>query len=48
VTLAANVEDWVKIMSGKMDPVSSYMTGKLKINGDIGLAMKMQTMFRRP
>lgn len=48
VTLTANSEDWVKIMSGKMDPVSSYMSGKLKIKGDMGLAMKMQTMFRRP
>jgi putative sterol carrier protein len=48
VTLSANSEDWVKIMSGKMDPVSSYMSGKLKIKGDMGLAMKMQTMFRRP
>ena len=48
VTLTANAEDWVKIMSGKMDPVSSYMSGKLKIKGDMGMAMKMQTMFRRP
>jgi putative sterol carrier protein len=24
------------------------MSGKLKISGDMGLAMKMQTLFRRP
>src|SRR6266540_1143530 len=48
VTLLADAGDWVKIMTGKMDPTSSFMSGKLKIKGDMGLAIKMQTLFKRP
>lgn len=48
VTLMADAGDWVKIMTGKMDPTTSFMQGKLKIKGDMGLAIKMQTLFKRP
>jgi putative sterol carrier protein len=26
----------------------AFMSGKLKISGDMGLAMKMQNLFKRP
>jgi len=39
---------WVKIMTGAMDGTSAFMQGKLKIKGDMGLAIKMQTLFKRP
>ena len=48
LTLIADSGDFVKIFTGGMDPTSAFMSGKLKIKGDMGLAMKMQTMFRRP
>ena len=48
LTLLANVDDWVKIMTGKLDGTAAFMQGKLKIKGDMGLAIKMQTLFRRP
>ncbi|HKW71780.1 MAG TPA: SCP2 sterol-binding domain-containing protein [Candidatus Dormibacteraeota bacterium] len=48
LTLMADVNDWVKIMSGKLDGTAAFMQGKLKIKGDMGLAIKMQTLFRRP
>ncbi len=44
----ASVDDWVKIMTGKLDGTTAFMQGKLKTKGDLGLAMKMPTMFRRP
>jgi len=31
-----------------MDATAAFMQGKLKIKGDMGLAIKMQSMFRRP
>jgi putative sterol carrier protein len=48
LTLLADVNDWVKIMTGKLDGTAAFMQGKLKIKGDMGLAIKMQTLFRRP
>src|SRR6266704_3002014 len=43
LTLLADAHDWVKIMSGQMDATAAFMQGKLKIKGDMGLAIKMQT-----
>ena len=48
LTLLADANDWVKIMTGQMDATAAFMQGKLKIKGDMGLAIKMQSMFRRP
>jgi putative sterol carrier protein len=48
LTLQADSADWVKIMTGAMDGTSAFMQGKLKIKGDMGLAIKMQTLFKRP
>ncbi len=48
LTLHADGNDWVKIMTGAMDGTSAFMQGKLKIRGDMGLAIKMQTLFKRP
>src|SRR5437762_6643364 len=48
LTLLADAGDWVKIMTGKLDGTAAFMQGKLKIKGDMGLAIKMQSLFRRP
>jgi putative sterol carrier protein len=48
LTLLADGGDWVKIMMGKLDGTAAFMQGKLKIKGDMGLAIKMQTLFKRP
>jgi putative sterol carrier protein len=48
LTLLADANDWVKIMTGKLDGTAAFMQGKLKIKGDMGLAIKMQSLFRRP
>ncbi len=48
LTLLADAHDWVKIMSGQQDATAAFMQGKLKIKGDMGLAIKMQSLFRRP
>jgi putative sterol carrier protein len=48
LTLLADAHDWVNIMTGKLDGTAAFMQGKLKIKGDMGLAIKMQSFFRRP
>ena len=37
-------EDWVAIATGKMNPTSAFMQGKIKVKGDMSLAMKLQSL----
>ncbi len=48
LTLIADSRDFVKIFTGGLDPTAAFMSGKLKVKGDMGLAIRMQSMFRRP
>ena len=36
---------FMAIVSGEQNPTTAYMTGKLKIKGDMGAAMKLQKLF---
>jgi putative sterol carrier protein len=48
LTVGAEASDFVKIMTGQMDGMSAFMSRKLQIKGDMGLAVKLQTLFKRP
>ncbi|HZR08667.1 MAG TPA: SCP2 sterol-binding domain-containing protein [Myxococcales bacterium] len=41
-TVTCAAPDFMNIVSGKMNPQMAFMSGKLKIKGDMGLAMKLQ------
>lgn len=41
VTLTASAETFEGMMSGDENPTTAFMTGKLKVDGDMGLAMKL-------
>ncbi|MCL4692852.1 MAG: SCP2 sterol-binding domain-containing protein, partial [Candidatus Hydrogenedentes bacterium] len=45
ITLTASDEDWMKIVSGQLSGQTAFLTGKLKIKGDVSLAMKLQSVF---
>jgi putative sterol carrier protein len=45
VTIMASEETFEKLVSGEQNPTSAYMTGKLKVKGDMGAAMKLQKLF---
>jgi putative sterol carrier protein len=45
VTIASSAETFEQIASGDLNPTSAYMSGKLKIKGDMGAAMKLQKLF---
>ncbi|WP_166416042.1 SCP2 sterol-binding domain-containing protein [Cochlodiniinecator piscidefendens] len=41
VTLTADAEVFRAILDGEQNPTTAFMTGKLKVDGDMGLAMKL-------
>ena len=41
VTFTVTSKDWLTIAEGKLNAMNAFMTGKLKIAGDMGLAMKV-------
>ena len=45
VTIATSSETFDNLAAGKQNPVAAYMTGKLKITGDTGAALKLQKLF---
>ena len=46
MTMTMAASDYVDMISGKLNGQMAFMSGKLKIAGDMSLAMKMQTLFR--
>ncbi|MFY9615103.1 MAG: SCP2 sterol-binding domain-containing protein [Candidatus Dormiibacterota bacterium] len=45
VTLITSGPDFLRIISGKLNGVQAFMSGKLKLKGDMMLAQSMQTWF---
>ncbi|NGM45418.1 SCP2 sterol-binding domain-containing protein [Rhodobacter sp. SGA-6-6] len=41
VTLTASAEVFKAILDGEMNPTMAFMTGKLSVDGSMGLAMKL-------
>lgn len=46
MTLAAEGKDYIDIVTGVLDPMKAFMEGKVKLSGDLGLAMKMTSFFK--
>lgn len=44
-TIRASEETFEAIASGEQNPTTAYMTGKLKVAGDMGAALKLQKLF---
>ena len=45
-TIKMDFSDFSDLIGGKLDGMTAFMTGKLKIEGDMGVAMKLQTILR--
>lgn len=43
-TVTISAGDFVAMTQGKLNPTAAFMSGKLKIKGDMGLAMKLQSL----
>ena len=44
VTLTASAETFRAILEGDQNPTAAFMTGKLSVDGDMGLAMKLSSV----
>ncbi len=44
VTLTADAETFQAILEGETNPTSAFMSGKLKVDGDMGMAMKLASV----
>ncbi|QRG65513.1 SCP2 sterol-binding domain-containing protein [Brevibacillus choshinensis] len=43
-TLELSDANFIKLVEGTLNPTAAFMLGKLKINGDIGHSLKLQTI----
>ena len=44
MTLTTSAEDLKAIMDGELNAVSAFMQGRLQVDGDMSLAMKLQSL----
>jgi len=45
ITISMTAQDYLDMLSGKLNGQVAFMSGKLRIAGDMGLALRMQTLF---
>ena len=45
-TIKLTTENLTKLLTGKLNPMTSVMTGKLKISGNAGVAMKLGALLK--
>ncbi|HWQ46505.1 MAG TPA: SCP2 sterol-binding domain-containing protein [Longilinea sp.] len=46
LTLSATADDLIEIFSGRLMGTQAFMTGRLKLTGDTGLAMRLMNFFK--
>ena len=45
LTIGMDADDFVKMVSGELQPVVAFMQGKIKLQGDTSLALKFSEIF---
>ena len=48
VTLGLALPDFLRLIAGKLDGMQAFMSGKLRLAGDMMFAQTRQTWFKRP
>lgn len=44
VTIAGDMETFREMFEGELAPTAAYMTGRIRIDGDMALAMKLSSL----
>jgi len=45
MTITMDANDYVEMMAGRLDGMQAFMSGKIKVTGDIMLASRLMTFF---
>jgi putative sterol carrier protein len=45
ITITTSTANFLALVNGELKPMPAFMTGKVKVKGNVGLLMKMQSMF---
>lgn len=46
VTMVLSKDDFVKMFAGQLNATQAFMSGKLRIKGDLGMAMKLDKLMK--
>ena len=46
LSLDADAQDFVSLVTGRLNPMQALMMGRLKVQGDMGLAARFPSMFK--
>src|SRR5882762_1932426 len=44
-TIVLSVDTLAELMSGELNPTTAFMTGRITVSGDMGVALKLQRVF---
>jgi putative sterol carrier protein len=48
LSISADTQDIFDLVGGKLNPMQAYMKGKVQVKGDMGLAMRLMSVFKKP
>ena len=48
MTLSLTAADYLAMINGETNPMNLFMQGRIKVVGDMQLALKMQSLFKMP